>query len=400
MSNAHTSPIPPSVLAAVLGPGLPSSRTLPAEAYTSHDVFNWEIEHFFESGWICVGRAEELSHAGDQRAFAVGDGSVLVVRDAAGHLNAFHNTCRHRGHELVEPGVVHNLHAIKCPYHAWVYGLDGRLKGAPRFRDVPSFAASDYPLIATSVTEWRGWIFVNPSGDAPPFHHVVGNLDELLEPWEPERLFVAASHDYVVRANWKTITENYHECYHCPSIHPELCAVTSPDSGENSPHDGLWVGGSMQLKEFAATMSFTGASGGVPMRGLDARRRREVYYVGLFPNLLISLHPDYVMTHRLEPLGPGETRVECHWLFPPEVRSLAEFSPNYAAEFWDVTNREDWVACESVSRGLRSAGFRQGPFAWSEDEVHAFMAMVALGYLDGFASPPQQVPSRDEATAV
>jgi Rieske 2Fe-2S family protein len=116
-----------------------------------------------------------------------------------------------------------------------------------------------------------------------------------------------------------------------------------------------------------------------------------VYYFGLFPNLLISLHPDYVMTHRMEPIAPGRTRVECTWLFPPEARQRPGYDPSYASDFWDITNREDWRACESVQRGLASRGQRPGPFAWSEDEVHAFMAMIARAYLDGHVSPPPQI---------
>ena len=271
------------------------------------------------------------------------------------------------------------------------------LGAAPRFGDQPGFDKADYPLIAARLAEWHGWIFVNASGGGADLAEVVGNLDDLVAPWEPERLFVGASHTYEIEANWKTITENYHECYHCPSIHPALCVVTPPDSGENFAHDGHWVGGSMELKDFAQTMSLTGESGGAPIRGLNDRQRREVYYFGLFPNLLLSLHPDYVMTHRFEPLAPGRTKVECQWLFPPEARDRADFSPAYASEFWDITNREDWLACESVYRGLGSEGFRQGPFAWSEDEVHAFMALVAQGYLDGHASPPPQIQEPDAA---
>jgi Rieske 2Fe-2S family protein len=392
------SPIDPVRLRPVLAPTLGESRTLPAEAYRSRSVFDWEAEHFFEGGWVCVGRGDDLAEPGDQRAFRIGSEGILVVRDLEGALRGFYNTCRHRGHELLEPDASRTLRAIKCPYHAWVYQLDGTLGAAPRFGDHPGFDKADYPLIAARIAEWHGWIFVNAAGDAPDLGEVVGNLDTLIEPWELERLFVGASHTYEIAANWKTITENYHECYHCPSIHPELCVVTPPDSGENFAHDGHWVGGSMELKDFAETMSLTGESGGVPIRGLNDKQLREVYYFGLFPNLLISLHPDYVMTHRFEPLGPGRTKVECQWLFPPEARDRPDFSPTYASEFWDITNREDWLACESVYRGLSSQGFRQGPFAWSEDEVHAFMALVAQGYLDGYAGPPPQIDEPDAAS--
>ena len=392
------SPIDASLLAPVLAPTLGRSRTLPAEAYTSPAVFDWEAAHLFEGGWVCVGRAEDLSAPGDQRAYRIGREGILVVRGRDGALRGFYNTCRHRGHELLEPGTARNLRAIKCPYHAWVYQLDGSLGAAPRFGDQQGFHKADFPLIAARIHEWNGWVFANASGTAVPFEAYVGNLDELLAPWEIGRLFAGASHEYVIEANWKTITENYHECYHCPSIHPALCVVTPPESGDNYPHDGLWVGGSMELKDFAETMSLTGASDGVRIRGLSDRQAREVYYFGLFPNLLISLHPDYVMTHRFEPLGPGRSRVECQWLFPPEARERPGFSPAYASEFWDITNREDWLACESVYRGLQSEGFRQGPFAWSEDEVHVFMAMVAQAYLDGVAGPPPQVHRRDASS--
>lgn len=392
------SPVDPALLHPVLDPALSGSKTLPAVAYTSQEVFDWEVGHFFEGGWVCVGRATDLSQPGDQRAFQVGDEGILVVRDRQGTLQGYANACRHRGHELLAPGETRNMAAIKCPYHAWVYDLGGQLKGAPRFGDMDAFDKREYPLVEARVEEWFGWVFVNADGQASPLHDYLGDLTGLVQNWEPERLFVAAQHDYVLNANWKTITENYHECYHCPSIHPELCVVTPTESGENFDHDGVWNGGSMELMDFAETMSLTGESKGVRIRGLTDKQAREIYYFGLFPNLLISLHPDYVMTHRVEPLGPGRSKVECQWLFPPEAKECEDFSPDYAAEFWDITNKEDWDACESVYRGLRGSGFRQGPFAWSEDEVFVFMQMVARGYLDGFASKPP--PNQREMAAV
>ena len=275
--------------------------------------------------------------------------------------------------------------------------MDGALRGAPRFSDVAGFDKQDYPLIPARVEEWHGWVFVNASGDAPPLAEHVGNLDGLLANYEIGRMFEAARHDYVVKANWKTITENYHECYHCPSIHPELCEVTPTDSGRNFEHTGAWVGGDMDLKDFAQTMSLDGQSKGVPIRGLDDYQLRTVLYVGLLPNMLISLHPDYVMTHRMEPLSPTETRVECVWLFPPEAQERPDFEPSYASDFWDITNRQDWAACESVTRGIASQGFRQGPFSWSEDEVHQFMAMIARSYLAGTITVEAGVHGRGAA---
>ncbi|MEX2275211.1 MAG: aromatic ring-hydroxylating dioxygenase subunit alpha [Actinomycetota bacterium] len=383
MSDRAAAPIDLASIERVLAPELQNALTLPAEAYTSDEVLAWEREHFFEGSWVCVGRSDDLSQRGDQRAVRVGTEGILLVRGQDGALRGFYNTCRHRGHELMACGEMRNMNGIKCPYHAWVYGLEGELKGAPRFGKIPGFDKGDYPLTPARVAEWLGWVFVNADGQAPEFDEYIGNFTALMADWEPERCFTGDAHDYTAEANWKTIVENYQECYHCPSIHPALCKVTPVDSGEYYQHTGAVIGGSMELMDFAETMSLTGESKGVAFRKLNDKQKREVYYYALFPNLLISLHPDYIMTHRLDPISPGKTAIECAWLWAPESKERADFDTNYASEFWDVTNNEDFQACESVFRGLTSEGYRQGPFAQEEDEVHAFMYMIAQGYKDG-----------------
>ncbi len=160
------------------------------------------------------------------------------------------------------------------------------------------------------------------------------------------------------------LTENYQECYHCATIHPELCAVSPPRSGENYTETGggAWVGGWMALRPGARTMSLTGRHVGATLPGLDRRTSREVVYVVLFPNLWLSLHPDYVMTHRLVALAPDRTAVECCWAFAPEDMARPGFDPSDAVDFWDRTNTQDFAACESVQRGLASEHWRPGPW--------------------------------------
>jgi Rieske 2Fe-2S family protein len=201
----------------------------------------------------------------------------------------------------------------------------------------------------------------------------------VVSPYFPERLVLADRHSYEVAANWKVIAENYHECYHCPLIHPELCAVSPPNSGENYDLPGAWVGGSMDLREGMRTMSMTGELAGRPIPGVDPTR---VEYVHLLPNLLVSAHPDYVMTHRMVPLSPGRTWVECSWFVLPNDDGTRP-EPASAVEFWDVTNRQDWSACESVQRGLASPHFSPGPFAPNEDAVAAFVTTIVGAYRTG-----------------
>ena len=386
-------PIARELLAPSLGP-FGRSSTLPAEAYTDGSVFRWEHEHFFDRSWVCIGRAGGLEYAGDQRAVSLGRESVLLVRDEDGVLRAFYNVCRHRGHELLPVGGEACGKFVRCPYHAWAYALDGKLEGAPGFGKAEGFDKTEHPLVPMRVAEWQGWLFANVSGVALPFEEHVGNLEDLVRNHGCEELVVATRHDYQIAANWKILAENYHECYHCSSIHPELCEVSPPTSGgDNLEPEGAWIGGPMDLYEGVETMSLDGKSHAPNLPRLAEGQDRTVYYFQLFPNLLISLHPDYVMTHRLLPLAPDRTAVECEWLFSREAVEQEGFDPSYASDFWDITNHQDWHACEAVQRGVSSRGYRQGPLSRREDAVYQLITMVANGYLEGgVARPASRAP--------
>jgi Rieske 2Fe-2S family protein len=269
---------------------------------------------------------------------------------------------------------------VLCPYHAWTYELNGELSWAKGFHDNPGFDASQWGLLELPVTEWHGLVFADGSGHAQPLSEQLDSLEHLVAPYDMGRLRVAGRHDYVVNANWKILTENYHECYHCPSIHPELCQVSPPQSGGNYANTGRWVGGNMDLRDGMATMSLDGRSPADALPGLDEAGRREVIYVNVFPNVLLSLHPDYVMVHHLTPLAADRTHIECTWWFAPEAVDRPGFDPAFAVEFWDITNQQDWRACESVQRGLSSPHAKPGPLSPDEDAVYQFVTMVARAY--------------------
>ena len=396
MVQKPSAPVDPVALEAVLRP-FGESLTLPAAAYTGRDVFDWERRHLFAGAWACLGRADEV-RAGEVRAGEVRGGEVRggEVRGGAGQraltvggigvlltfaedgVRAFANVCRHRGHELLPDGGAAERAAVVCPYHGWAYRPDGTLSTATAMRGVPGFDPARYGLVELPAVTWEGWLFVNADAGAAPFPEYLGELAGLLRPYRTAELRLAARHDYRVAANWKVIVENYQECYHCPQIHPELCRVSPPTSGDNWDLPGAWVGGSMELREHAETMSVDGGGSGVFIEGAP---RRTVRYLALFPNLLVSAHPDYVLTHRLWPVEPGVTEVECRWYFPPGVAD-----PAYAVDFWDLTNRQDWRACESVQRGLASPHFRPGPLAPNEGAVYQWMTLIARAYADGLVS--------------
>jgi Rieske 2Fe-2S family protein len=358
---------------------------LPREAYVSEEVFAWEQRNLFGDSWACVARSDEVAAPGDQMAKPLGRAGVLLVRDKEHRLHGFANACRHRGHELLACGEKVNREIVLCPYHAWSYRLHGALRRAPGYDagELAAFHEEQFGLVALPCEEWHGFVFVDGSGRGRPSiaEHLAG-LEEIVAPYEPERLVVLATHTYEAAANWKILSENYQECYHCPVIHPELCRVSPPESGENFVREGTgaWVGGWMELRGGTETMSLDGSSGASPLRGLNESERRRVAYVGIFPNLLVSLHPDYVMTHVLSPLSAGRTRVECSWAFSPEDAAGEGFDPGFAVDFWDVTNRQDFAACESVQRGLSSPHAVPGVLSPAEESVYQFVTMVARRY--------------------
>jgi Rieske 2Fe-2S family protein len=370
-------PLDPEQLALCLAP-FGASRMLPRDAYLDPAVLAWERQHLF-GGWQCLGRHDDVVSPRSLKAFDLGDTGVLVSRDDDGGLHAFENACRHRGHELLPCGATARPRAVVCPYHGWTYNFDGTLRGAPGFRHVTGFEPDAHGLAGMPVRDWHGWLFVDPSAAAGPLEDHLGDLEATIAPYSGSRLRTRATHTYDVAANWKVVVENYQECYHCSNIHPELCRVSPPDSGENVETGGSWVGGWMDLRDDAVTMSLDGSSGGAMIGTLDARRRRTVMYAAVLPNLLVSLHPDYVMSHRLAPLDVDRTRITCSWAFPPED-DVEGFDPSYAVDFWDLTNRQDGGACESVQRGLASPHYRPGPLAPEEDGVYHFVRMMAHRY--------------------
>jgi Rieske 2Fe-2S family protein len=367
-------------------------RMLPADAYTSPEVLAWEQRHLFAGSWSCLGRYVDLfpttsAKLPTQRAVVVGDVSALLVRDGSS-VRMFANTCRHRGHELLAVGDTSQRRSIICPYHAWSYDLGGALIAAKGFRDDERFDAADHALVELPVRVWEGWVFghaLHPLGSeqVPSFTEHLGDVAAIVSPYDCDTLVLADRHSYEVAANWKVVAENYHECYHCPLIHPELCQISPPDSGDNYDLPGVWVGGSMRLRDGMATMSLTGELAATPLPDVDPQ---QVEYLHLLPNLLVSAHPDYVMTHRLLPLAPGRTWIECSWLVVPNADGSAPSAAG-AVDFWDLTNKQDWAACESVQRGLASPHFRPGPFAPNEDAVADLVSTVGRAYQVGRFEP-------------
>jgi glycine betaine catabolism A len=346
--------------------------SLPARYYTDPANHRSELERFFLGMWIHAGRADQVPGSGDYVLRDVAGESLIVTRAGDGTIRAFYNVCRHRGTRLCESSQGTFGGVIRCPYHAWAYNLSGQLVAAPQMDDLPDFRMEDYPLLAIAVECWDGHIFLNLAESPRPLAEHLGDLPDKFRAWGMDQLRTGKRIVYDVASNWKLIIQNYSECLHCPGVHPALQRLSHFLSGQNEPANPGYLGGRMDLREGVRTLSTSGQLTGACLPGLSAEDQRRVYYYAVLPNLLLSLHPDYMMTHTLWPRALDRTEIVCEWHFHPEGMATSGFCLDDAVSFWDQTNRQDWHVCEQMQLGLTSRAYRPGPYSRREDLLHAF----------------------------
>jgi Rieske 2Fe-2S family protein len=219
------------------------AHTLAQEYFTSPGILAQEMEQIFLARWICVGREDRISSPGQYFVQEIGKESVIVLHDRAGGYRAYHNVCRHRGTRLCEEHTGRFSETIQCPYHAWTYGLDGRLIGAPSTGDIEGFNKADWPLHSVAVASWEGFLFINLSQRPEPFEDAFAPLIGRFSRFNLPKLAVHRTIDYDVKCNWKLLFQNYSECYDCGPVHPGLSKLTPPTSGENDLTEGPFTGG-------------------------------------------------------------------------------------------------------------------------------------------------------------
>ncbi|HSB53636.1 MAG TPA: aromatic ring-hydroxylating dioxygenase subunit alpha [Gemmatimonadales bacterium] len=358
-------------------------RTLPQAYFTDPAILAQEQERLLLNGWVAVGRAEQVASPGQYFLADVAGQSIIVLRDRGGVIRAFYNVCAHRGSQLCEEHQGQFSETLQCPYHAWTYALDGRLVGAPSTSDLAGFSKADWPLRPVAVGCWEGFLFLNLSPRPEPFERYMAPVWSRFARFGSEHLRLGRTIEYTVHANWKLIVQNYSECYHCALVHPELTRLTPPTAGENDLTEGPFLGGYMDLNNPAGSMTMSGRVCGLPVSAdIPKEDHGRVYYYSLMPNMLLSLHPDYVMYHILWPRSVNQTSIFCSWLFHPDTLANPAFDINDGISFWDMTNRQDWHVCELSQRGIESRGYQPGPYSHRESIPASFdrYYLKALGH--------------------
>ncbi len=348
---------------------------MPREYFVSSEIFAQDSTLFLKN-WVLVGHQNDIATPGDYFLATVGTESLIIIRDSKSEISGFYNVCRHRGTRLKEDASGHSS-VIQCPYHAWSYGLDGRLVGAPHMDEVPGFDKGNYSLNRVNIGLFEGFIFVNLEPGPMPLENWFQPLEGKFSHWNLPNLRCAKRIDYKVEANWKLIFQNYSECYHCPGVHPMLSKVSPYDSAENDLVEGPFLGGFMRINR---GKSLTMSGDACALLVGSEQEHEKVFYYSIFPNMLLSMHPDYVMVHQIWPQTPDRTLIHCDWFFHPGAFERRDFKPEDAIEFWDITNKQDWHVCELSQKGIGSTVYQPGPYS-SRESIPAAWDREYLGRL-------------------
>jgi len=348
------------------------SYNLPAHHYYDPGVYRLEQERIFYRSWILVCHVEGLREVGAYATMAVGDQNVVVIRGKDGVLRAFYNVCQHRGHELLKG--CGKAKVITCPYHAWSYHADGRLRTARGTDDLPDFDPARFALKPVRLEEFCNFVFVDLDGEAAPLKAQLGQLEAEMRGYLPDldRLTFSRRLTFDLKANWKIVVDNFIECYHCAVAHPAFAELVDLPSyrtktyGIHSSHLGKTGRGDNSAYKFEITDEDPGFA---------------AWWVWPYLTFIINPGCANLIVLQMNPAGPEQTLEHIDFYFlDKEPTPLEQASIDY---FNDVLNPEDVALVESVQRGLHSRGYNQGRYVVdagrtqnSEHGLHHFHGLV------------------------
>ncbi|MEO7371350.1 MAG: SRPBCC family protein [Ilumatobacteraceae bacterium] len=364
-------------------------RMLPPGAYTSSSVLAAEHRRIFASEWSCVGRTADVPNRGDYLTAEVpstdatqpdGHRSIVVVRGDNGSLSAFDNVCVHRGSPLLAG--CGNEARITCPYHAWVYRLDGQLIGAPYMNrtvdgDGRAFDAADHHLVSLRLEEWEGFLFVNQDPDAADLGPRLRGLGDVVGRYRMAGYVPVHRQIDVWDTNWKLLYENFMDAYHVFKVHKNSFAKHGDNTLETTMHPGT--------EHFAYHLvgHDAGASSGVAHpsnTSLDGEWRHTIVLGAAFPTHVMQLQPDWLWYLQLSPIGVNRVRIRWDVSVAPEVLADQPNPAAYVANLLDllnIVNSEDRPIVEGVFRGVQRTTLQRGPLSYYERNVYDFDRYIA-----------------------
>ena len=369
-------------------PPIETSETLPAVCYSDPAFFAREQRAIFHRSWIAIGRADRWQATGDYSALDLAGVPTIVLRDKAGVLRAFANTCRHRGMPLLEGEG--RVRAISCPFHNWTYRLDGSLRAAPRIDRQPGFDKESMGLVPFRLETRDGFAFVCFDETAPSLDQWLGDFSALHAPWSLGELVTTHRRAFEVACNWKPFLEVFSEWYHLPFVHSK-----SIDSLYAKPDPGGDVEG-----RYASQFGETEGRGGLleksqdqsfPMiRSLQGRNRMGGRYTWVYPNLVFSANPDALWAYEAHPIAADRTRIVFSFCFPRETLEEPDFEARAACYYERIETAlaEDIPILERQHKGLSTRYDRPGRYCTALEPIVAnFACWYAETMLAGRQAP-------------
>tara|TARA_B110000503_G_scaffold19704_1_gene29372 strand:+ start:1627 stop:2772 length:1146 start_codon:yes stop_codon:yes gene_type:complete len=356
------------------------ARAMPTEVYTSPDFVEAELEHIFSKDWFCVGRADSLSAAGDYVTAELADQPIVVLRDREGTLRAMSNVCLHRMSTLLHGRG--NAKTIVCPYHAWTYNLDGKLRGAPAMTQNEGFCKDQYKLPQVRCEEWLGWVFVCLDSNAAPVADQLSEVAQMISGYDMTNYSESFCEEHVWDTNWKVLAENFMESYHLPVCHAGTIGGLSKLEDMICPPGRPAFNYHTILKEESLRIAMAHPTKNDRLKGEE---RRTTYLLALYPSLMITLTPGYFWYLSLHPKGPGQVHIRFGGGMSNDFSDDADTDENFAQlkTLLDDVNVEDRGCTEKVFRGLCSDAATPGHLSHLErpnyDFAQYLMAKIDAG---------------------
>jgi len=360
------------LLAAASRP-LENARAMPPSVYTSTDFLQRELEAIFSKEWVCVGRASSLPNVGDYMTYDLAGQPVVVIRDREQQIRAFSNVCLHRMSTIVEGSG--NKRVLVCPYHAWTYGLDGQLRGAPFMTETTGFCKENYRLPQIRCEEWLGWIYITLDKTPASVAQELREVEEMISQYEVQNYVECFRETHVWDTNWKVLAENFMESYHLPVCHAATVGGHSKLEEMDCP-PGLrnfnyhWITKEASLAIGNAHPDNT---------RLEGRWRKTTALLTLYPSHLITLTPGYFWYLSLHPKGTGQVAMVFGGGLSPEFMGdpQAEEYISSLKTLLDEVNVEDRGCTEKVFRGLNADTAQPGHLSYLERPIYDFMQYIA-----------------------
>ena len=347
---------------------LPLAETLPSHCYTSPKFFRREVDNIFSESWHFVGRADEIAERGQFMVLDTVVGSALICRDDRSNLNAFLNSCRHRGTRLKhQDGRCTN---IVCPYHSWTYSLNGELRAAPGMDGVEDFSKTNYGLRQLRLEEWGGFLFINFSRNSPSLSEWLGNLKTIMSGHQPEQLQCLRRMEFEINANWKFLIENALEAYHTGTVHGSTLGA---QKSEPVAAEGQWDALFVTSDPDKSISTLPGATQALPfMSSLDKKSREGTWFSVIYPCTQIVFSPDCVWWLDIKPVETDRSKLTVGACFPETAINRPDFELLVESYYdrWLAATPEDNKIAEEQQRGHQTRFLPPGRYALSEHCVH------------------------------